>query len=584
DPTNINYEWTYIIGIMEYQTDQTDQDFDGSQLTMPNQNIILRRYAKYCDTRVNAVSLTLRPEMSTIDPGVISLWVDDQVAQQETSLFTAPAGSDPGSFRSYKSVQGGNYDGVGDPPYDPNVPYSVNYTWQDSIPGVFWNNLNPSQCFDNCKSFDPGVINETRYFRRLAENGCHAIALSNVVEIRVLGSNGSIEGKITAGKVSGGAPVGGVTVTIERDNNGVPGGSQTTSTYTTVTNDDGFYRKSQIYFGDNSANFTVTPTFTDASNIVHEFSPSTRTVTLSNSNPGATAINFYDTTSYTISGNVFQQFKNFNCGLDSVVISVSGGKTVLCNLQGDYEVSIPTIGQYTITPSYHGHAFSPSQATIFVDQDAEQNFQDLQMYNLSGVFANGCGDVIGEAMIIINSIDQCITDTAMTLNGFYQIELPANQYYLTFKALEGGIYRPDSVDLYLNNSKTVDLRAGDEVTNFIYRPDLIMQIGGLPAESCLGYPVLEQLQSYIIDIDVFEGNGCLLDTGRVIITDHIGDKGNLQQEIPISKGKARYRLTAGNPNLLSATGFLKNLNIVALDLSAESSISLDTMAIVVGAR
>ena len=537
------YQWQSKVGNGSWsELLETGRNFiNQAGTTISNQNISLRRIAWFCGTAILSNTITFTPKTSTVTPGSIRLWVDDDVNNQQSGTYSIPPNVDPGVLRSTQ-INGVDDDGTGDPAVTNTNGLEVNYIWQSSTNGGnTWQDLAP--CGSNlylCNSYDPAVLTGTVWYRRIAENDCGTQAISNVIKIEVVGADGYIAGKVTSGPGGTGSPVDGVTITIERDNSGVQGGKLVDSIYTTMTNELGEYEHQGLYYGPTSADFTVTPSKVDPGpgGATHVFNPTDRQVTLSASVNQKTAQDFQDASSFTLTGNVYQSFGGTDCPMDTVSILLqTNGSIVKTDAAGNYSLNIPSTGTHTITPMLKDHVFSPPSVDLFIDQNTTQDFENTEQHTLSGVYRDGCGNVVGQAKITIISTDLCIqTDVTTDAMGNYSITLPANRYNLTFEALAGGTYDPLVVDNYFD-AVSVDLMETDQTINFIYRPPLTMRISGLPSVSCLGEIIVEQLQTYPITIEVFEGalDGCPLDSGVIVVTDNIGDKGSAPGGIPNTK-------------------------------------------------
>jgi Concanavalin A-like lectin/glucanases superfamily len=115
--------------------------------------------------------------------------------------------------------------------------------------------------------------------------------------------------------------------------------------------------------------YTITP-----SHPVHTFSPSSRTITLGNSNVVAATFITNDAAGFTISGKVMQG----SIPLNGVSIS-AGFASVETDVNGNYSIGpLPAGKDYNISASLPGFNFQPSQ-TIF------QNLQSNQTLNFSAV-------------------------------------------------------------------------------------------------------------------------------------------------------------------------------------------------------
>lgn len=148
---------------------------------------------------------------------------------------------------------------------------------------------------------------------------------------------------------------------------GVVGASVTISGQSApaTTESGGYYQKSVL-----SGTYQVTP-----SNASYTFSPTSRSVTVNNSN--VTDISFIATgsgggggtpTSYTISGYV----KNRSgAGVSYIPIVVAGGGVTAnasTDNNGHYQIAMPARVTYTVSPSrYSGYTFVPSSQSVYLN-------------------------------------------------------------------------------------------------------------------------------------------------------------------------------------------------------------------------
>ncbi len=594
-----SYQWQMQVGNADWEviSNETEANFNNQiNLEIGSENVSFRRRALTCSTFSNwSNTITFTTIPSTVSPGSIRLYVDENPNDQQSGSYSIPPGIDPGKFYSTNMTD----DGVGDPPADLNIAGSVEYIWQDSTISGSWSDLN-APC-TSCEAYDPGVLSETHWYRRIAVNGCGKRQASNVIQIQVIGADGAFAGKVTTGLNGTGSPIEDVIITIVRDGTGVDGHNLVQDTYIDTTNSEGEYEIQGIYYGSTEADFTITPSKSDPPpGGAHIFSPTDRNFKLSATGiKQRLSVHFQDVSSFELSGQVFQTFGGNTCPMDTVsILLMTNGETVSTSSNGAYEIDIPYSGNHTLKPIFKGHTFDPIEQTLFIDQyTTGVDFQNTQTYKISGVYTDGCGNPIGSAKLSFISTDLClktgdgssVPDITTGENGYYEIDLPANLYNIGFEAQDGGTYSREVVNNYFNNSPTVDLFGADQTVDFIYRPPLTMTINGLPEVSCLGNPLVDQTMKYTLNIEVYEGalGSCPLDTGVLIISDFVSDRGDSTIKVPISMGMASYVMIPGSPNI--TPDFTKNIQFVAKNLESDgsegnNSVSQQLDLIVLGAR
>jgi hypothetical protein len=355
--------------------------------------------------------------------------------------------------------------------------------------------------------------------------------------------------------------------------------------YRTFTNGEGSYSVRKIYYGEEQE-FTVEP-FKSG----HGFNPGFRTRTLDNKISTLTSVNFTDTTSFTAFGRIVQIFGGDTCYVKDVEISMNnlftGAKT---DGNGNFHVTIENPGTYTFKPTYGDHTFEPATRTwIIVSDTSGINFQDTKMHTLSGHVLAGCGYYIGQADLRITNTNHPPAgfDTTITtgLNtGAFEIVLPAREYTVQVVDFHPAgnppiVNREEVLNYLAKIDPTVDLTLTDQTKEFVYRkqPEVVVtgfdDFGKCEDSPFYQVPILEQGILYHLKINVsdrFADQYCPVDTGFVIIEDHVGFDDVSTDTVKIDSGFVRYDLRAGYPNLLGSNDdpasvhpFQKRFRIVA---------------------
>ncbi len=523
-----------------------------------------RRTATVCGASNSSDYVIISRIISSLNAGDISL----------DGSIVIPGNNDPGSIDSNSDASGS--------------PSPITYEWQQCTSNCSnQENWSVASGSANSSSYDIPVLNERTSFRRQATNGCGQTARSNEVEITTIVPNGVISGRVTSPSGIGGPAAGvpGVTVTATRTTT-VFGENLDPGPYTAVTDNQGYYNIINIYYADNAADFTITPSKIEG-DITHVFSPaeytnqaiSTTFNTLSNKD-------FTDETTFTFSGNVYQDFNGTLCGMDSVGILLNGVSVDSTDFNGDYAIAIPSIGDYTIEAVYQGHSFTPSDYNMYIDADNfDMNFENTSTQQVSGFAGGGCSTYLGQAEIRFWTDDLCIdhTHTTDVGTGNFLITLPARRYNVQLVNFDNPApYGELEVEAFFNLVSIVDLTNEDQTKEFIYRPPPVVRVNGLPDEVC-NRTILEQGIPLDLTIEIFEGvlDGCPVDTGTILITNEIGDLNDEVISIPFRNGMASYTLNPATPNIVFPN--MKNLTIVAMDTLGQSiTYSLD--ALVTGVR
>ncbi len=374
--------------------------------------------------------------------------------------------------------------------------------------------------------------------------------------------NGEFSGKVTAPT---GGPVSGVVVCAERITD-IPQGSVTT--YCDTTDGQGKYYIQNIYYYD-SARFKITPYKAG-----HGFNPLADTSLIKLANPSLSNINFTDTSSFTITGRVYQVFNGDTCDVKDVDILVDdvsrGYKT---GSDGIFKLTVEQTGTYTFKPQLFEHGFFPVERTYNIGDDQEGvSFEDTTKYLLDGEVSGPCNIYIGTADLHIYSQAGACFDTSITSDhlGKYSIMLPAGAYFIgitTFTSEDEQVVTSTEVENYFAATKTVDLSQGNRRQDFIFRKAPQVQVSGFVDFGCGTYdgiPILQQAKSYSLNINVvedFNGTTCNVDTGYVVVVYHASDSAAQVDTLQLQAGKAVYKLVPETPNIIAP--YLNLLEVTA---------------------
>lgn len=342
---------------------------------------------------------------------------------------------------------------------------------------------------------------------------------------------------------------------------------------TEYTDPTGFYSIRNIYYNE-ERDFRVT-----VAKPGHGFSPDRVTRSLDLNSPGATGVDFTDTTSFTIKGRIVQVFAGDTVNIPGAELWVNdqflGVKT---DANGRYALSIEEPGTYTITPHYEDHHFATPEVTLVVEDDIfDVDFVDTEMDTLSGHMLAGCNLYIGQAQFRVTnkSNPASVIDTTITsdnITGYFEVILPSREYQVemtSFTPLDPTSVIPQDVVSFFD-PRNVDLTLESSVQDFIYRKPPQIRITGLPDFGCgmFNVPIMEQGSTYNLRIEVFESfdtDTCLVDTGFVVIYDGIGADPSKPDTLILDRGMVTYEMAAGFPNILGGGShpFQKSFQIIA---------------------
>lgn len=320
----------------------------------------------------------------------------------------------------------------------------------------------------------------------------------------------------------------------------------------------------------------------------HDFSPSSKLVTL---NPSATSVDqvdFTDQSTIPVSGYV--RFDKTVCFQKKVEILVNGQSSVpqiFTDENGYFSADFEPGKNIVLTPKFENHSFYPAfwEINNLNAPVAGILFRNQTTREVSGQLAGG---LCRKSIIPDGSI---VKVKLTTLNGCYEEELTLenpNGRFL-FKGVPAdsvtvAVTQHSNSIIYeyfqLQGGATLDLRMKNDTIDFIYTAPPNVELTALPTNEC-GDPMLEQVVSYTTTIKVFEqydGGKCYLDTALLKINNEIADLS--QFDTLMTEGELKYSFKAGEPNIV--TPFLKTLQVTAEANDEQSSEILQ--AVVLGRR
>jgi len=326
----------------------------------------------------------------------------------------------------------------------------------------------------------------------------------------------------------------------------------------TVSDIEGNYALSGLRYGGGTT-FKVIPSAEDK-----VFDPAFKSIVLDPQSPVQNEVGFNDITGLSFSGLI--SYQGTNCVQDAVEIYVDdifAGNTLA---NGTFTVSAPP-GEHVIEARSGTATFYPENYTInATTNQTGLNFQNTTQHILSGGLGGSCNADIGTLHFRIFTEDGCF-ETTFEGNTDYSMQLPAREYIVAFESIDiapGPISEADVVNFFTNmGTQSIDLSNEDATLDMLYRAPLSMSITGFPAD-CAGFtdpetgnvtapaPILEQLSSYTLTINVFEDYGtsvCPVDSGTVTIYDEVMDIADTPTVVTVIDGLATYTTTANMPNM-----------------------------------
>ncbi|MEZ4697569.1 MAG: LamG-like jellyroll fold domain-containing protein [Rhodothermales bacterium] len=379
---------------------------------------------------------------------------------------------------------------------------------------------------------------------------------------------------------------------------------------------NGNYTFGGLRYGE-KATFTVRP-----EEPARSFTPVQKDITLSVQSPVENQVDFTDNTQLGVSGLV--QFAGTSCPAPDVQIQVDGENRASTQSDGTFSLSLfPSSGPtalYRIRPSVTSPdpsditVFSPKYQDLLVDDDLfDINFVSLKTRTLRGYYGGSCAAAgnLGSATLRVFTEDGCF-DQTYPISGNFEIELPPQAYLVQVVGVNNAPagLEADMIRFFDDlGARESDLSLTDDTLDFIFRPDLIIDIAGLPtpASSCSSgliaadrtlpnVPVIGRAQPVDLSISVREdygnGNFCPVTSGSVEIFDAIADKGGKAQEFSLdsTNGVIDYTTIGASPNTSQGAfvsgvdrSFQKSITAVA-NVVGKSPVRATEWALVEGLR
>lgn len=325
-----------------------------------------------------------------------------------------------------------------------------------------------------------------------------------------------------------------------------------------VTDLEGNFNIPGIQYG-TSTTFRVVPALGP-----HKFEPAHKSITLSTENPVQNEITFTDASSFSLSGTV--RYEGIPCFPEGVEILVDGEVRGTTDDQGRFNIAAG-FGERVIEARYLDHSFSPAKMELTVEGDqAGLQFINTTYRTLRLNVGGGCGISIGTASVNVFTENDCFSQT-IAADGAYELKLPPQPYLVQVTDVQtpAGIDKADVLQFFENKGAVeIDLSEGDLELDLTYRAPLVVDIDGLPANSCPNLhvngkplpsvPILEQGPTPVpITVLVNENYGenglCPVDTGRVTIYDEIADEEDAPVTLTIENGQIQYETFANTPNV-----------------------------------
>jgi hypothetical protein len=230
----------------------------------------------------------------------------------------------------------------------------------------------------------------------------------------------TINGQLLA---SAGWPLSGVSVSLA--------GSKTA---TATTNAQGIFTFFDVPRG---GNYTVTP----GPAVGYAFSPASRSFNNLTADQGGTYTG--TPTNYRLTGRV----TSGGAALSGVTVNVTGSQaaTLTTDVNGNYSVTLPANGSYTVTPSRRHYTFAPASATVNpLSSDRAADFTaTLNRHRISGRVTRSNGQAMSGVAVALSGSQTAATTT--DANGDYSFtNLAAGGNYTVTPARAGYTFNPAS--------------------------------------------------------------------------------------------------------------------------------------------
>jgi hypothetical protein len=407
-------------------------------------------------------------------------------------------------------------------------------------------------------------------------------------------ADGYLEGRVVT--TLGGGGVGGVSIKAVANIDG------NDYIYNAVTNNNGDYNMSNVYYGDAVTNFTLSADYGD-----HLFLTNPIYTNLSPSQKSRVTLYFQDKTAYTISGTVGRP--NVNTYLDS--IHVSGEyimadsslemftQSVYTSSEGKYsltfnpykpnaigmrinidstEILVTEKGSDTLHYRFQALQTSEFSSLAGMSQNVTLNFEDTLTYPVRLEVLSACRNAItgGNFKIRVRSKDDSYDKVFTTdLTGKVTAKLPPLQYIVNVDGVVNNTaanqlaidylrYRPQTLDIYTPYKDSLyheDAAFWDSLTRqeFIYhRPPSITVLSGFDRYLCdnpNNPAIIKQGTKYSLRFQVgetFNNTPCVARTGYLVIKNAASSKDRDTVYVNRENGNVdTYTFTAGDPNLVT---------------------------------
>jgi hypothetical protein len=323
--------------------------------------------------------------------------------------------------------------------------------------------------------------------------------------------------------------------------------------------------------------------------VPHQFSPSSKLVSLNPSNTSTDGVDFTDMSTIPVSG--FVRYEGTDCFAQGVEILVNGSHAsppAFTDGNGKFVIDFEPGKTFKISPKFKNHTFNLNFWEIrnLSTPVAGILFLDKTKRSIKGQLAGGhCRKSIipmgGIVKMKVASIDGCYEQVQQLIdpNGKFTFAgLPPFDMVISL------IQHSDNV-IYnyfqLKGGTQTDLSSKNDTVDFIYYAPPNIETTALDTNKC-GDPMLEQTQKYNLTIRVYQdyyGEKCYLDTADLHINNAIADITD-QFDTTMTKGTLTYRFKAGLPNLVPP--YLKTISVEADANDQLTTTSLQ--AVVLGKR
>ena len=356
---------------------------------------------------------------------------------------------------------------------------------------------------------------------------------------------------------------------------------------------NGNYTFARLRYGETTS-FNVTPT-----DSTRQFTPGTRTATLTPQSPTENQMDFTDTSAFTVRGTVVHAADptlwpgQADLPGAEIEILVDGIVAATSESDGTFAVAVRGSGQHVIearsetfpglsfTAAFESQTFEDGTAELAVTRDLDGlRFTNTTSRELRGQAAGGCERPIGDLTFRIYTEDRLFDQTYTTAGSApYALPLPPLEYRLEYESIgtvPGPLDRVAVVDYFRNlGVLSADLTTEADTVDFRYRAPIILAIEGLdppptactsqgsytvvdadgiPRQSIPAVPVLGEYARTPLTIRAYEdygdGGTCPVDAGTVRIFDNFADARE-PVEVALENGQAQYTTFGRSPDTFS---------------------------------